>query len=125
MYRTLKDTVFDIIQSIYNTRGLDQSKDFLEKLFQFRSARKRQIRDFYEALHDAFTEYVTTGNIRTGELPVSVKGNSIFGMDPPALPEKDSFDYRYIHDSVDDMIDTFKTVLEEQLDSAKGKWYVV
>ena len=125
MYRNLKDTVNDVIDGVYGTRGLDQSKEFLEKLFQFRSARKRQVRNFYEALHDAFTEYLTTGDIRVGDMPLSIKQHPLHGEDPPRRPKKGSMDEIYLNGVVEDMVDEFKAVFEQRLDSAEGKWYVV
>lgn len=88
--------------------------DFMHGIFQFRSARKRQLRNVYEGMHDALTEYIIRGDIRTNKPPADLDDLSL-------LKDEDVI----VDNAMDDLMDKLKMHFDKRLAKAKGRWFVI
>ena len=106
---------YGVLNAMYGIRegNMDAVREFMHHVFKFRSARKRQLRNSSEGIHDAMTEYIISGKLRIGKPPAKLGGKEI-GVD-----EREAG--YYMEDLAAGLTDKF----DERLDQAKGRWYVV
>lgn len=118
-YNFIKHDFTDTLGYIYTSPYVnriddDRILDFMHSAFQFRSARKRMIRNIYEGMHDLMAEYIIRGDIRVGPLPDKMGDLSL-------LKGEETI----VKDTMDNLMSKLKERFDEQLKAAKGRWYII
>jgi hypothetical protein len=98
--------------------------NFIYEVGTFRSARERNIRDWFEVLHELFAQYVTTGNIKFKEAPEKFGTKQVFGKGGYRYLQRDvskeDVDYE-----LNSLAETLKYYFNELLANAQGKILVM
>ena len=132
-YAAVEDAIGEAIEMLYgvwlgplsgvggpkSSEMAELATKFIHSVFTFRSARKGILRNFWEGVHEAFTEWLTTGRIKVRQPPDELKaGRTHAGI---GYDQKDS----YVGEVMDDMLKALDKAFENVLADAKGKWYLV
>jgi hypothetical protein len=89
-------------------------KNLCHEICTFKSARDKNLRDYFEAYNELFAQYMTTGKVVFNDLPKSVKfaGSMVFNKDEPSMYEANT----YLHNLATDMEYMFEDVLSYACD---------
>lgn len=99
-------------------------KHFFTSVCTFRSARKNQIREWFEVLHELFAQYITTGKIKFNPVPKTFGSKIAFGKGTGQYSIKDS-DMQDANEHLENLAEDLKWIFEGMLTEVSGKILVM